>query len=291
MAPIIHCVRHGQGFHNLGAGFYSFRDPCLTPLGEEQCEILRNTSFPDQSNISLITASPLCRTLHTAFLAFSPALTSNIKCPPQILALPDAQETSDEPCDIGSDPSSLRSIVAENHWPVDLSLVKDGWNVKTLENRYSPHSSAIKARARDARILLRQKIRALVRNGDIDAQVILVTHGGYLHYFTDDWEDSYQYPGTGWYNGETRSYAFEEDFMADVDGEARLNETMESRQKRGKTYPMYRREKQPELFKLGMQRWESQGLQRPDRLGTALESSQDSLHPILSRRAYNTEVL
>lgn len=59
--------------------------------------------------------------------------------------------------------------------------------------------------------------------------------------------------------------------MADVDGDARLTETMESRQKRGKTYPMYRREKQPELFELGMQRWESQGLQRPDMLGAALD--------------------
>ncbi len=272
MAPIIHCVRHGQGFHNLGAGFYSLRDPRLTPLGEAQCEALRNTSFSDQSNISLITASPLCRTLDTAFLTFSPALT-NGKCPPRILALPDAQETSDESCDIGSDPPLLRAIVAENDWPVDLSLIKDGWNVKTLDDRYSPHSSAIQSRARDARILLRQKIRELVRNGDLDAQVILVTHGGYLHYFTDDWEDSYQYPGTGWHNCETRSYAFEEDLMADVDGEARLTETMESRQKRGKMYPMYRREKQPELFELAMQRWESQGLQRPDRLGTALGSS------------------
>lgn len=271
MSPIIHCIRHGQGFHNLGAGFYSIRDPQLTPLGEEQCEALRKTSFPDQSNISLITASPLCRTLHTAFLTFSPALTSNRKCPPQILALPDTQETSDDLCDIGSDPSVLCSIVAENNWPVDLSLIKDGWNVKTLESRYSPHSTAIKARARDARVFLRQKIRELVRDGDIDAQIILVTHGGYLHYFADDWEDSYQYPGTGWHNCETRSYAFEEDFMADVDGEARLTETMESRQKRGKTYPMHRREKQPELFELGMQRWESQGLQRPDRLGTALD--------------------
>ncbi|KAI9826477.1 MAG: hypothetical protein M1819_007370 [Sarea resinae] len=253
MVPIVHCVRHGQGFHNLGAGFYSLRDPRLTPLGEEQCKTLRNTSFPDQSNISLITASPLCRTLHTAFLTFSPALTSDSKCSPQILALPDAQETSDEPCDIGSDPSVLRGLVAENNWPVDLSFIKDGWNIKTLESRYSPHSSAIQARARDARILLRQKIRELVSNGDIDAQVILVTHGGYLHYFTDDWEDSYQYPGTGWHNCETRSYVFKEDFMADVDREARLIETIESRQKRGKMYPMYGREKQPELFKIGMQ--------------------------------------
>ena len=270
---MIHCVRHGQGFHNVGAGFYSLRDPHLTPLGEEQCETLRKTCFPDQSNISLVTASPMCRAIHTAFLTFSPALTSNGKCASQILTLPDAQETSDDLCDIGSDPPLLRDIVAENRWPVDFSLIKDGWNVKTLDNRYSPHSSAIKARARDARVFLRMKIRELVRNGVTDPQVVLVTHGGYLHYFTDDWEESYQYPGTGWHNCETRSYIFEEDFMADGDGEARLTETMECRRKRGKTYPMHRREKQPELFELGMQRWESQGLQRPDRLGTALDLS------------------
>ncbi|KAF2716467.1 hypothetical protein K431DRAFT_289385 [Polychaeton citri CBS 116435] len=197
---------------------------------------------------------------------FRPALTSNGKCPSRILALPDAQETSDDPCDTGSDPAVLHSTVAENNWPVDLSLINDGWNVKTLANRYSPHSNAIKARARDARILLRQKIRELVRKGDVDAHVILVTHGGYLHYFTDDWEDSYLFPGTGWHNCETRSYTFEEDFMKDVDDEARLTETMESRQKRGKTYPMYNREKQLELFNVGMEGWESQGLQRPDRL-------------------------
>jgi broad specificity phosphatase PhoE len=263
MSPIIHCVRHGQGFHNSGGGFYSLRDPRLAPLGEEQCEILRNTSFSDQLKISLVTASPLCRALQTAFLIFSPALTSNSKCPSQILALPDAQETSDDLCDTGFDPSSIRDIVVENNWPVDLSLVKDGWNVKTMENRYSPHSNDIEARARDARILLRQKIRELVSSGDIDAHVVLVTHGNFLRYFTDDWEDSCKYPGTGWHNCETRSYTFEEDFMADVDGEARLTETMDGRQKRSKTHPMYRREKQPELFELAMQQWENQGLQRP----------------------------
>ena len=59
--------------------------------------------------------------------------------------------------------------------------------------------------------------------------------------------------------------------MADVDGEARLTETMESRRNRGKMYPMYPREKQPELFELGMQGWGSQGLQRPDKLGAVAE--------------------
>lgn len=266
MTPTIHCVRHGQGLHNQ-AGDYTLPDPYLTQLGEEQCDSVRLTSFPDQSNISLVTASPLTRTLHSAFLIFGPSLTSNGKCPPQILALPDVQETSDDPCDIGSDPSVLQATVIKNNWPVDLSLIKDGWNDKGLKARYSPHSNAITARARDARILLRQKVRELVKGGDMDVQVVLVTHGGFLHFFTDDWEDSWQFPATGWYNCETRSYTFEEDFMMDVDEEARLTETKESRQKRGKTGPMIGREEQPKLFNFAMESWEKQGLQRPDRVG------------------------
>lgn len=186
----------------------------------------------------------------------------------QILGLPDAQETSDDQCDTGSDPSTLRDIVAENGWPVDLSLVQDGWNVKTLENQYSPHSDAIKARAQSARLLLRQKARELVESGDVDAQIVLVTHGGFLHYFTDDWEDADQLPGTGWCNGEMRSYVFEEDMIQGRDGDARLIETKQSRQSRGKDYPMLGREKQPVLFAIAMRRWEDQGLQRPDKLGT-----------------------
>lgn len=266
MAPVIHCVRHAQGFHNLGPEFYSIRDPRLTPFGEEQCGVLRDTSFPDQSKISLITASPLRRTLHTAILTFSPALTSSDKSLPPILALPDTQETGNERCNTGSDPPVLRGILAENNWPVDMSLVTDDWVVKTPGTRYTGHSDAVAARARDARILLREKARELVQSGDVDAHVVLVSHGGYLHFFTDDWEDSWHRHGTGWSNCETRSYVFEHDLNADVDAEARLTETMESRQKRGKTHPMYPRECQPELFNLAMEHWESQGLERLDRL-------------------------
>lgn len=268
MAPTIHCVRHAQGFHNVGAGNYLLPDPSLTPLGEQQCAILRESSFPDQANISLIMASPLCRTLHTASLVFREALNSGENHASKILALPDAQEISDDLCDTGSDPDVLRDIATKNAWPVDLSLIKEGWNLKSLspEGRYRPNDKAIRARARSVRLLLRQKIRELSKEGNESPEVVLVTHGGFLHYLTDDWEDSDVYAGTGWRNCETRSYEFKDDLMVDVDGEARLVETMESRLKRGKTYPMLGRGKQDELFKLSMQRWEGQGLQRPDRV-------------------------
>ncbi|KAF5662937.1 phosphoglycerate mutase family [Fusarium heterosporum] len=273
MSPVIHCVRHGQGFHNVGTGCYTLPDPHLTPLGEEQSMTLRKTAFSDQSKISLILSSPLCRTLQSAYLVFQTALTTNNKCKLEIIAVPDAQETSDDPCDIGTDLSVLQKVVAENKWPVDLSLVKDSWNVKALGTRYSPESKAIAARALDVRTSLRKHIRRLIEQGDADPQVALVTHGGFLHYFTNDWEDSWLNPGTGWQNCETRSYVFKHDVMDDTDVEASLTETMESRLRRGKCNPVPVVEEQVLLFEQAMEKWESQGLQRPDRIGVGLEMS------------------
>ena len=263
MPPIIHCIRHGQGFHNVGGGCYTIPDPCLTPTGENQCASLREGSFLDQSKISLIVSSPMCRTLQTASLVFQTALTSTPKSQ-RIIAFPDAQETSSDPCDIGSDPDILHRIVEKEKWPVDLSLVKDGWNQKKAGSRYSQSNDAIRARARDTRLFLREVVRELVSNGNDDAEIVLVTHGGFLHYLTNDWEDSYLYPGTGWYNCETRAYVFESDFRSNHDEEAWLMETGESRSRRGKDHPVYGKNDQVKLFTVAMERWQGQGLQRPD---------------------------
>lgn len=270
MPPIIHCVRHGQGFHNVGGGCYTIPDPRLTPTGESQCESLRKGAFSDQSKISLIMSSPMCRTLQTASLVFQTALTSNLKSQ-RIIAFPDAQETSSDPCDIGSDPDILRCIVEKEKWPVDLSFVKDGWNQKKARGRYSHSNDAIRVRARDTRLFLRETLRGLVSNGDDNAEIVLVTHGGFLHYLTDDWEDSYRQPGTGWSNCETRAYVFESDFMSNHDEEARLMETRESRRRRGKDYPMYGKKDQVKLFTAAMECWQGQGLQRPDEVDLDLD--------------------
>ncbi|RMZ88904.1 hypothetical protein DV736_g3860, partial [Chaetothyriales sp. CBS 134916] len=274
MAPIIHCVRHAQGFHNLGAEFHSLPDPLLTPKGEEQCEMLKNTHFPDQSRLSLIVASPLRRTLHTAFLTFRPALTSKGSVAPEILALPDAQETSHLPCDTGSDVDKLREFVKEQGWPVDLSLLSEDWNVKALNGRYSPQSGAIAARAKTARQLLWRKARELVADGKPDVEIVVVTHRGFLHFFTGDWENAFAQNGTGWTNCETRSYTFtnlDGSGNGDDEDETMLIETMSSRQKRGLSHPMPDPETQKKLFIEGMEGWEAQGNHRPDKLETAGE--------------------
>lgn len=258
MAPTLICIRHAQGYHNLGSEFHSLEDPQLTELGQQQCTKLRESNIIDHSKISLITASPLTRTIHTAYLSLRPAL-DNGKCQPKVIAIPDAQETSDFPCDTGSDVDVLQKRCDEEKWPVDLSWLTSDWNVKTFDSRYSPASDKLKIRAQAARQQLRQLMRDLVAAGDEDAQVVLVSHGGYLHYFTDDWEDSNRYFGTGWANTEARSYTYKAGVDSDED-DAMLVETTESRARRGKATPMFAKDEQDQLFHSSHQAWEDQGL-------------------------------
>lgn len=220
MAPVIHFVRHAQGFHNLPGASHDMLDPLLTPLGEEQCARLRE-GFPNHHRISLIVASPLRRTISTAFLSFGPAL-ANGHCQPKILALPELQETSDSLCDCGKDPDTLAKELHDLQLPVDLSLVKPGWNIKLPTNKWSPSAAALNDRAIEAREILRSKIKELEAAGETDPEIVVVSHGGILHYLTEDWEDSKIYnraphkvdklawavPSTAWTNTEYRSYDF-----------------------------------------------------------------------------------
>lgn len=48
----------------------------------------------------------------------------------KIICIPEAQETSDVPCDTGSDPAVLKKEFVDRGLPVDLSLVHEGWNSK-----------------------------------------------------------------------------------------------------------------------------------------------------------------
>ncbi|KAL2217571.1 histidine phosphatase superfamily [Thermoascus aurantiacus ATCC 26904] len=256
MAPIIHCVRHAQGFHNLSTANHVLPDPLLTELGQEQCRTLRDT-FPYHDRVELVTASPLRRTLYTALLGFEPVFHARRGM--KLIALPEAQETSDVPCDCGSDPEALRrEFVEEKGLPVDLERVEEGWNSKT--GKWAPTSEAINKRARELRRWLKARP---------EKEIVLVTHGGFLHYFTEDWEDSSVYQGTGWSNTEFRTYQFtdSDNDTEDLEGypldghNATLVETLESRQRRGKEGPPPSREQQKIYYKLGLQGWDDQGLQ------------------------------
>lgn len=82
-----------------------------------------------------MTASPLRRTIYTALLSFEPVFNRHKEAGDgdafKLIAIPEAQETSDVPCDTGSEPAALRKeLVEEKGLPVDLGLVGEGWNSK-----------------------------------------------------------------------------------------------------------------------------------------------------------------
>ncbi len=195
-------------------------DPALTPLGESQCAALAK-AFPYHSEVTHLMASPLRRTLYTCLLSFPTEVAAGLP----ILAVPEVQELSDLPCDTGSEPADLAREFTNG--TVDLTLVHPGWNSKT--GKWSPRSSALEARAKEARVFLRDFAQEWSRsNGGKDVQIVVVTHGGFLHYFTEDWEGTGKYSGTGWANCEYRSF----EFQSMGDARASVRELPESRERR-----------------------------------------------------------
>jgi broad specificity phosphatase PhoE len=248
----IHCVRHAQGYHNLNIANHALHDPDLTPFGKQQCAAL-SQKFPHHWKITHLVASPLRRTLYTCLLSFPAEVQAGLK----VTALPELQETSDLPCDTGFEPSVLAAEFGSGQYAgtVDLALVKEGWNNK--KGRWSPAAAAIEARARDARIWLRNLGQSAQADSDADVDIVVVTHGGYLHYFTEDWEGNNQFTGTGWANTEYRSY----EFVDAGDESASLAETRSSRlARKGKEIPLSADE-QRELKAAAEREWRESGFQ------------------------------
>lgn len=152
-------------------------DPSLTPFGEEQCRSLAQ-KFPYHESVELLVASPLRRTIYTALLGFK----SEVERGMTVLALPEVQETADVPCDTGSDVDILQDELKSK--PVDLSRVKEGWNSK--KGRWAPTAGALEKRAKEARQWLKARS---------EKEIVVVTHGGLLHYLTEDWTDYNQTMG------------------------------------------------------------------------------------------------
>lgn len=181
MTITVHLVRHAQGFHNLNVPNQQIPDPYLTPLGKEQCAALR-ANFPHHDRVTHLVASPMRRTLQTCQLSFRPAVDAGLK----VVAQPLLQELSTLPSDTGSEPEVL---AAEYAW-ADVSGVPKGWNDKTSEGSpWAPRVEALEERARKARVWLRELGRRWKAEGRGDsADIVVVTHGGFLHFLTQDWE-------------------------------------------------------------------------------------------------------
>ncbi|KAL1994208.1 hypothetical protein VTN49DRAFT_2877 [Thermomyces lanuginosus] len=253
MAPILHCVRHAQGEHNKGGDAYLIHDPRLTEAGIAECKALESR-FPYQSSIELIVSSPLRRAVQTSLCSFQPAINRGVK----IVVLPELQETSDVACDTGSEVSKLEQefgdIVGPKGKVVDLSLLDDNWHIK--RGRFAPSSNAIIARARDARKWLKARP---------EKEVVVVSHGGFLHYFTQDWTGiGEEEHASAWENCDFRSYEFAGD---DSDDNATIVETHVSRVARGVAdQKIPTKEEQHAYYLQTMEMWERKGFQNPLKL-------------------------
>lgn len=72
-----------------------------------------------------------------------------------------------------------------------VSKYEDLTSILLQEGKYAPEPNAIMARARKARQWLKNRP---------EKNIVVVTHGGFLHYFTEDWQDSAMYQGTSFTN-------------------------------------------------------------------------------------------
>ncbi|KAH7367491.1 phosphoglycerate mutase family protein [Plectosphaerella cucumerina] len=236
MPVTIHLVRHAQGYHNLSVENEQLPDPDLTELGNKQCAGVRSR-FHSHDKLTHLVASPMRRTLHTCLQSFGPApgddddFQRTALLP--VLALPEIQEVSDNPCDTGSEVARLEE---EFRGKVDFSRVPAGWNEKkAASSPWEPTLEKLEARARKARIALRKLAASSDKE---DVHIAAVSHGAFLHFLTDDWSEiNLPTKGTAWENCEFRSYQFVD--PTGQDPNAHIRETQESWAARlkDKTFP------------------------------------------------------
>jgi broad specificity phosphatase PhoE len=193
MAPrAVHFIRHAEGYHNSEDN-ENIPDPDLTPKGREQCEHIA-TIFPFFDRIDLVCASPIRRAIQTALISMEPWLQSGKR---NILVLPLAQEATDKPANTPSDIGLLKDEfgdVADFHRCLDTYV-----DYNTKQGRWAPDGASLQTRAVELRRFLRDRE---------EDEVVVVSHGDFLHYVTGDINDDGTQAGGWWKNTEFRSYRF-----------------------------------------------------------------------------------
>jgi broad specificity phosphatase PhoE len=212
MPPTLLLIRHAQALHNV-ASDWSFHDPKLSELGEQQCRelqtSLQNSTIAHQ--VDLIVVSAMRRTLQTATIGLDFLIKKGVPVMPHA----GWQENADKPCDTGSDIS-----VMEKEFPqYDFSGVDKMYPDKTTNLKSNPYAFTEKA------ILARGQTCLKELYSRPEKVIAVVSHSGFLRtavcnrrFFNADW----------------RVFTFDEEAMAKSgDGKFVLREAEDTEKKGG----------------------------------------------------------
>lgn len=202
MAPIITLIRHGQGYHNL-YNDDQIIDPTLTDKGKKQCHRVCD-QFTHHTNVTHILASPLYRTIETAFHCFRRAIDRGVK----IVAMPEVTEVSAEGFNRGH---TSEEIIAWAQSPLGLggdyldqqtfSYLLPYWYEKSA-GLYEDSESKVMLRA----LIARRIIQRLAKDAGDNSHIVVVSHQDFLSYLVDS--------NAAWSNAEWRSYNISDDDAA-----------------------------------------------------------------------------
>ncbi|KAI1213875.1 phosphoglycerate mutase-like protein [Annulohypoxylon truncatum] len=163
MPPTVILIRHGEALHNI-TNDWSLFDPGLSDRGIHLTKNLQGEfepGFPFKPEECLIVVSPLKRTLETVKYGFQWLRNRGVR----VEVRAEWQETTDNPCDIGTHPELIKS-----QWPdIDFSKLDPVYPQKT--GLYENSEEAFQRRGAFAKEWLYNRPEKCV---------IVVTHSGFI---------------------------------------------------------------------------------------------------------------
>jgi broad specificity phosphatase PhoE len=213
-SKIIHLVRHGQAFNNLG--YYDWLDPNLTDKGCSQARDL-GEHWPESDVIDVVISSPQIRALNTTFNLLEVISKRNISLPhfslKPIIAFPELQELGASPSSRGHLRRDLEEMIGRpSLFPVDLDLLTLDWN--STKGYWDRNETASVTRAKRARQWLFDRDEQHIMVVGHDANLKLLVNSTCFR--------DHVHRCLGWHNAEARHFYMKKS----VDGEPRLVEVL-----------------------------------------------------------------
>ncbi|TID24485.1 Clustered mitochondria [Venturia nashicola] len=206
---IIHIIRHGQAYNNLG--HFDWLDPNLTDLGLEQVQKL-GQEWPKSDSLDLVVSSPQIRALNTTLTWLTGVSKRDITLPnfteQPIIAFPELQELGSSPSSRGHLREDLEKMLGHPPpFPVYLGRLTPGWNTTT--GYWDRGEASSKVRAEVFKLWLAERKERRIAVVGHDANLNLLVNSTCFR----DHEGRCQH----WHNAEVRHFHFDGKLFHELD--------------------------------------------------------------------------